>query len=196
MKVIQILAIAGFSTVTVGAYAEDASTMQSVQSAAQQMYYEITGKDSTVINFEKASAILSDAGRNELTALLNAVRDTSPIKEILIVSYSDLDYPQGKKGDLPAKSRQLAKDRAEAVKKRLEELGAKDIQVHNMAEKATWYEKLWVSTDAQVKSEAKEKKSSTDTDDSFYQILGQSLKKSGGPGKVVVVIRHQGTYSH
>lgn len=129
-------------------------------------------------------------------ALLNAVRDTSPIKEILILAYSDLDYPRGEKGDLPQKSRHLAKDRAEAAKDRLEELGAKDIKIHNMAEKATWYDKMWVSTDAQVKSEAKEKKSSTDPDDSFYQILGQSLKKSGGPGKVFVVIRHQGTYSH
>lgn len=66
MKVIPIVAMVAFSAVSAGAYPEDVSTMQSVQSAAQQMHYEITGKDSTVINFAKASATLSEAARTDL----------------------------------------------------------------------------------------------------------------------------------
>lgn len=196
MRAIRALAILSVSTFGLMSLAEDGSTAQSVQGAVQQLHDEITGKDRTVINFAEGSALLSDQGRTELTALINAVRNTSSIKETLILAYSDLDYPRLQKSDLPAKSRRLAQDRAEAVKSRIEQIGGKDITIHNMAKKSTWFEKMWISSDAQVKSEAREKKSDADGDDSFYQILGERLKKDGGPGKVVVVIRHQGNYSH
>jgi hypothetical protein len=172
------------------------ANLSDAKSTVQQKLYEITGKDTAVLSFPAGATRLTSGDETTLKSLLNAVREGGPVKEILVMAYSDQAYPHNQKDDLSAAARDLADARGDAVKKGLENLGAEHVKVHNMAKKAGWFEKTFVTTDAQLKREAVEKPSHTDLDDEFYQALGQRLKTEGGAGKAVVVIRREGTYAH
>ena len=157
---------------------------------AQQMAYEITGKDAATLKFNKGSSALSSSDQSELRTMYNAVKSDSRVKEIVIAAYSDLPYPKSQKSDLPRKSRGLADKRGAQVAKFLHELGAKNVRVVNMAQKATWIERSFDTDEAQLKHGAAESSAKVDADDKFYESLGKHLQTTGGPSDVVVVIRH------
>ena len=157
---------------------------------AQQMAYEITGKDAATLKFNKGSSALSSSDQSELRTMYNAVKSDARVKEIVIAAYSDLPYPKSQKSDLPRKSRGLADKRGAQVAKFLHELGAKNVRVVNMAQKATWIERSFDTDEAQIKYGAAERSDKVDADDKFYESLGKHLQTAGGPSDVVVVIRH------
>ncbi len=157
---------------------------------AQQKAYEITGKDVAILKFNRGSSALSSSDQSELRTMYNAVKSDALVKEIVIAAYSDLPYPKSKKSDLPQKSRGLAEKRGEQVTNFLHELGAKNVRVVNMAQKATWIERSFDTDAAQIKRGAGEQSDKVDADDKFYESLGKHLQTTGGPGEVVVVIRH------
>jgi hypothetical protein len=157
---------------------------------AQQMAYEITGKDAATLKFNKGSSALSSSDQSELRTMYNAVKSDARVKEIVIAAYSDLPYPKSQKSDLPRKSRGLADKRGAQVAKFLHELGAKNVRVVNMAQKATWIERSFDTDEAQIKYGAAERSDKIDADDKFYESLGKHLQTAGGPSDVVVVIRH------
>jgi hypothetical protein len=157
---------------------------------AQQIAYEITGKDAASLRFNKGSSTLSSSDQSELRTMYNAVKSDARVKEIVIAAYSDLPYPKSQKSDLPRKSRSLADKRGAQVAKFLHELGAKNVRVVNMAKKATWIERSFDTDEAQIKHGAAESSDKVDADDKFYESLGKHLQTTGGPSDVVVVIRH------
>jgi hypothetical protein len=157
---------------------------------AQQIAYEITGKDAATLKFKKGSSALSPSDQSELRTMYNAVKSDARVKEIVIAAYSDLPYPKSQKSDLPHKSRGLADKRGAQVAKFLHELGAKNVRVVNMAQKATWIERSFDTDAAQLKRGAAERSDKVDADDKFYESLGKHLQTTGGPSDVVVVIRH------
>jgi hypothetical protein len=61
---------------------------------AQQMAYEITGKDVATLKFNKGSSSLSSGDQSELRTMYDAVKSDARVKEIVIAAYSDLPYPQ------------------------------------------------------------------------------------------------------
>jgi hypothetical protein len=157
---------------------------------AQQMAYEITGKDAATLKFNKGSSSLSSGDQSELRTMYDAVKSDARVKEIVIAAYSDLPYPKSQKSDLPRKSRGLADKRGAEVAKFLQGLGAKNVRVVNMARKATWLERSFDTDAAQIKHGAGEQSDKVDADDKFYESLGKHLQTTGGPSDVVVVIRH------
>ena len=176
-----------------GAQIARAADTETIKEAVRAKVYEITGKDSAVVPFEKGSAKVAESDKEALKGMIKAVKGTGAIKETLVLAYSDLDYPRDQKGDLPDKSRKLAMARGSAVKELLREYGATNVSVHNMAKKASWLERTFVTSDAQLKGEAESKKSPASADNAFYESLGDHLKTYGGAGKVVVVVRHEQT---
>jgi hypothetical protein len=158
--------------------------------AAQQKAYEIVGKDTSRLKFDKGSSSLSSADQSELRTMYNAVKEDARIREIVVAAYADLPYPKDQKSDLPNKSKGLATRRGEEIKKFLTELGAKNVRVVNMAKKATWLERTFDTKEAQLKQGASESPSKVDQDDMFFESLGKHLQTEGGPGNAVVVIRH------
>ena len=158
--------------------------------SAQQKAYEIGGKDVATLKFDKGKSTLSSGDQSELRTMYNAVKEDSRVTEIIVAAYSDLPYPKSKKSELPTKSRQLADKRGTEVSKFLNELGAKNVRVVNMAERATWLDRTFDTKEAQVKRESSEMPSKANTDDLFYESLGRHLQKSGAPSDVVVIIRH------
>jgi hypothetical protein len=158
--------------------------------AIQQKAYEITGKDTAVLKFDKKSSAISSNNQSELRTMYNAIRGDSRVKEIVIAAYSDLEYPHDAKATLPHKSRELAAARGDQVKKFLSELGANHVRVVNMAKKSSWMQQVVDTKEAQFKHGADEVGHVGDRNDPFYQTLGRHMQSIGGPEKVVVVVRH------
>jgi len=165
--------------------------------AVRTAIYDITDKGSAELRFAKGSDSLTDAQKSELKSMITAFTSDGKTENVVVVAYADKNYPRGSKNDLAKEDRDLATRRGETVKKHLDSVGAKDVTVYNMAEKANWFEKTFVTKDAQVKREAKEDVGDTSDNDAFYEALGRHLGKTGGPGKVVVVMRHKNSgHSH
>ncbi len=199
MKNMNFLTVATLCTLCVSSLAARAQTetdLKVAKESIQQRLHEITGKDTVVVNFKKGSAHLSESDLSELKTTLNAVKEDSKVKEILILAYSDRPYPHNLKSDLPKASQKLAQKRADAVSDKVKSFGGKSVKTYNMAVKASWFEKTLVTSTAQVKQEAVKSPANQDSDDAFYQALGQHLVGQGGPGKVVVVVRRDFAYSH
>ncbi len=184
-------ALLGTFTLAPIALAEDTVTgkAKNAVEAVKRTVYDIADKDSATIGFNKGSTTLTDNDVRELRATMDAVKDDAGIKEILVISYADKPYPRDQKDSLASADQTLAKKRGDATKSKLEGLGAKNITIYNMAEKANWFEKTFVTNDAQIKNEAHDKVGSVTADDSFYESLGRLLTRDGGAGKVVVVMR-------
>ncbi|MCX6131571.1 MAG: hypothetical protein NTX25_21235 [Proteobacteria bacterium] len=176
--------------------AKEAKEEKAIKETVQQKLYEISGKDTVVLNFKKDSVQLSEAEISELKTTLAAVKEDSKVKEILILAYADQPYPHDQKSDLNKSARKLAQKRGNVVKEKISSFGGKNIKVYNMATKANWFEKALVTSTAQVKQEAVKSPANQDADDAFYQALGKHLVAQGGPGKVVVVMRRDFSYSH
>lgn len=199
MKKMSILTFATICSLSLSSFegrAQTAADLKDAKESIQQRLYEITGKDTVVVNFKKGSAHLSESDLSELKTTLNAVKEDAKVKEILVLAYSDRPYPHNLKSDLPKSSQKLAQKRADAVAEKVKGFGGKSIKIYNMAVKANWFEKTLVTSTAQVKQEAAESPANQDSDDAFYQALGQHLVAQGGPGKVVVVVRRDFAYSH
>ncbi|MCX6124064.1 MAG: hypothetical protein NTV34_04855 [Proteobacteria bacterium] len=180
----------------VAASAARAQNTNTTKESIQQTFYELTGKDTATLKFEKGSSKLSAANEAELKTMFNAVRDNAKVKEIMVLAYSDLDYPANQKSDLPNRSKVLADKRGKTVSSKLQEFGALKLKIISMATKSSWFDKAFVTKEAQVKQEAVAKQGDADFDDVFYEALGARLRTSGGPGSVIVVIRHDGPYKN
>ncbi len=63
--------------------------VKSAKEGIQQEIYEITGKDSATLKFDKGATALSESADSELKTMLNAVRDREQIREILVLAHSD-----------------------------------------------------------------------------------------------------------
>ena len=191
-----IVAGASYAALLVAPAAVAADTAQEIKDTVQQTAYEIADKDNLTIKFAKGSANLSDSAVSELKNTFNAVREDAKVKEILIVSYSDQNYPKNQKDSLSKADRQLADKRIDAIKAKLKDFGASNIKTYNMAEKSNWFEKTLVTSDAQIKREASEKPAKEDRDDAFYQVLGRHLMQKGGASTAFVIVRRDYVYSH
>lgn len=186
------LVMFGMLAGSVGGHAEDiGDKAKAVKESVQTSIYDLTDKDTVVISFEKGSSTFPADKVAELRTTLNAVRSDASIKEVIVATYSDMDYPRDQKNSLPSASVKLAERRGNEVKKKLTELGAKNVTVYNMGEKASWFEKTFSTETAQVKNESAQNPSKMSDDDAFHHSLGRQLVSKGGAQKVVVVIRNE-----
>lgn len=151
--------------------------------------YDITDKASIQLKFDKGTAALSESQRSQIGSLVKAFASDGKIRGVVVATYADENYPRDRK-ELNQGARNLATRRGESVKAQLLRSGAKDVTVYNMAEKANWFEKTFVTSDAQIKREASSAPDATSEDDAFYEALGRRLRTVGGAGKAVIVMRH------
>lgn len=197
MKMYAKMAMTTLATLAFGSSVLKAeNVVKEAKEAVQQTIYDISDKDTTTVNFEKGSAVLSESAATELKTTLAAGRSDAGLKEVIIATYADKVYPRDAKDSLSKADRDLAKNRGEAIKKKLEEFGGKSVKIYNMAEKANWFERKLVTTDAQVKNEAGKSPEKQDSEDAFFQALGKRLTSIGGPGKAVVVMRYDNALAH
>ena len=186
---VPVSAMLTFAAVAPRAVAQDA--VKDAKEALQTALYDLADKESVIVSFRAGSSKLTSSQVSELRTTYNAFKDDAKVKEIVVVSYSDKPYPRSTKKNLAKADRNLAASRGDVVKKELSKFGGKNIKVYNVAESANWFERFLVTSDAQVKQEAKEQPADQTREDAFFESLGRHLVTVGGPGKVVVVMRHE-----
>lgn len=171
-------------------HAEAGKTLKDAGQAIRTAAYDITDKNSVTLSFDAKSATLTDSQKNQLKALSDSFASDGKVRDVVVAAYSDKNYPKGK-DTLTKQERDLAAKRGDAVKAHLSSIGRKSVTIYNMAEKANWFERKLVMKDAQVKREATEKADNVSNDDAFFEALGRHLTSVGGPGKVIVLMRHE-----
>ncbi len=72
-------------------------------------------------------------------------------ERVIIAAWADQAAPGEGKKPLSTNAVRLAQARGEALRERLEKMGAKDIELHNMAKKPTKFAKFISSEDARIK---------------------------------------------
>jgi hypothetical protein len=169
-------------------YAEP--SLKDAKDAARTAIYDITDKSSIDIKFDKGTAALSSSQKGQIKSLVSAFASDGRVKDVVVAAYADENYPR-ERSELTKGARELATRRGDAVRDELKRAGAKEVTVYNMAEKANWFEKTFVTSDAQVKREASSSPDAVSEEDAFFESLGRHLRKVGGASKVIVVMRHK-----
>lgn len=99
--------------------------------------------------FAKGSSRLSPAARKNIRDLMGKIK-TGDVKEIKVVAWSDEEYPSVHTRKLSDREKNLARDRAENIKSKLE-AGSAKIEILNMAERPGALGSLLQSDDARIK---------------------------------------------
>lgn len=183
--VISLLSILG----AVDSFGADSKTTNAKESI-QQFFYEITDRDSSIFTLDPGVTTFSDAQLAELKTTVAAVRERHKLLDVVVVAYADEGYPAGSKESLAEPKRKLADERATHAKAKIKELTTTSVTTYNMAKKANWFEKTFATNGSQIKQETPVKTSRASDSDLFYESLGSFLQDKGGPGKVVVIYRH------
>lgn len=103
------------------------------------------------IEFVKGSAILSENAKSSVNSLINEARRHGNIDELIVLSWSDVEYPSKNLKKLSTQQRLLAKKRNQAVKKYAKDIGNIDVETYNMAEKPNAIAKLLDTEDNRLK---------------------------------------------
>ena len=150
--------------------------------------YEILGKDTVTASFAPGSSDLQQSDRQNMAAVVAAMRNSSVIGSAIVAGWADHEYPASKGQQLGKAERELANARIGKVKNALYDLGVKPVDAHSMAEKPTWLGSLFNSEDTKLKGAGKVR----NEEDELTTAIGKIIRENGGPGKVVVIIRRQG----
>lgn len=120
-------------------------------SVAKTVAQSSEAQDFVEIEFGLGSAILSDAAKSSLTSIVSKARRAGKLDEVIVLSWSDFEYPAKDAGTLPRGQRDLAGERNRAVKAYLQASPGVDVETYNMAEKPNTLSK-WINTsDNQMK---------------------------------------------
>ena len=161
------------------------STLQDLKIKTDQ----ILAKDTLTVSFAPGSSELTESERNNLSAAITAVKNSATISSAVVAGWADRQYPEVKDQVLEKSERKLAETRVTNVKNALIDFGVTKVETHSMAEHPTWLGKLLNTKDTMLKGEGKIKSEK----DEQTAMIGKILRENGGPSKVVVVIRRQGS---
>jgi hypothetical protein len=186
-KIVLVAITANFWSMTPRIAIAETTTTTLIQDIKTKSY-EILGKDTVTASFAEGSSDLKDSDRQNISAVVTAVRNNAVIESALVAGWGDHDYPVAKGQRLGKVDRDLASARVAKVKSALFEIGVKSVDAHSMAEKPTWLGQMFNTEDAKLKGGGKIR----DANDELTAAIGQILRESGGPGKVVVIVRRQG----
>ena len=146
------------------------------------------GMHYTTVVFNEGKSSLRDLNRNNLSNLVKkAQNQKAPIREIRILSWADVEYPDKVRGKSSLQDITLAKKRAENIKKFLQEKleGANDIDSYNMAKRPDLFSKILRDDEFQVK-EALEASGATAT-----ELPGGDISYTKA-SKAIVIIDYEG----
>lgn len=127
------------------------SNAQDVEMATAKM---VGAKEVAPVFFDPGTKTLSAQEKTEIQAFFTTIREADKIKEVKVLAWGDREYPE-KKEKASAKQIELAKGRAEAIKKYLtQDLKIKSVETHNMAERPSKLSEFFKTEDYEVKSSA------------------------------------------
>lgn len=199
MKIVKHLPLCVGLALAANAFAADDTVGESAKKAGESAMTGVMGameKNTVEVDFEKGSAKLSDMEVTELRSLIKAARDNGKIEKIYVGAWADKSFSEGKAADYSDADKNLAKERAKAVEKVLDEVGAKDVEVVNLADKPNWFAQTLGTEDSKIKDTVAGKdvtkgKSADDVskEDREMAAVGKTMKSEGGASKAVVVVQ-------
>lgn len=167
------------------------TTVQGVIQDAKTKVFEAFNKESVTVDFTAGKSEVTAAEQKDLTALITAAQSDGKIKEVIVASWSDVEYPATKGESLPQAAKDLATARNTNLSRVIKTLGVATVTTYTMTEQPNWIEKAFNTKDAKVKGEGDVK----DADDNLAAEIGKTLRDKGGPGKAVVLVRREGDFS-
>lgn len=118
---------------------------------AQTVAKDSEAQDFVEIEFGRGSAALSDEAKASLTSVVSKAKLAGNIDEVIVLSWSDLEYPSKDSKALPRDQRNLAGERNRAIKSYLQSARDVDVDTYNMAEKPNTLSKWFDTSDSQLK---------------------------------------------
>lgn len=186
-KLKSLMGIAILGLLSAISYAEnnkDKTLMEKVKTTT----YDIMDKETVTLDFDTNSSVVSEGMKTSIRALVDAAKKEGRITKVFVASWADRSLPMDSSEKLSDGDKNLAKDRADNVKKVLASIGMKDVEIYNMAEQPSWLGRTFRTDDAQVKQSMKGKS----VNDHEMTELGRKLDDKGGVGKVVVAVVRRG----
>ena len=161
-----------------------------VEEKTKVMMNDVRDKRDVAAHFDRGSAVLSDDAKSSIKALVEGLDVDQRSGKVMVVAWSDKDFPAARSDVTTKTDQKLADDRAGAVKAYLHQLGAdRHVTTVNMAQKDNVLARVFDAETSKVKETYK--KGVTDSKELADNV--KTLKDDGGPGKVVVLFT-EGTY--
>ncbi|MBC7538506.1 MAG: hypothetical protein H7281_06785 [Bacteriovorax sp.] len=108
--------------------------------------------DFVEIQFKPGSSFLSESSKSSLDSLIKVANHEGVIDEIIILSWSDEEYPSKKIKSLPKKQKELAASRNKVVEEYVKTMRSVEVNTYNMAERPNVISKLFKTTDSKLKN--------------------------------------------
>ena len=109
-------------------------------------------QDFVEIVFQNASSLLSDDAKESLNLIIQQTRQDEIIDRVIVLSWSDQEYPSKKLKRLPKIQKELAEKRNKAIAKYIKILKDVNIDSYNMAVRPNTLSKLFNTTDSKLKT--------------------------------------------
>lgn len=129
---------------------------------------EVKAHSFVEITFEPGSATLSENSKKSLNSVMSQANRQGKIDEIMVMSWSDEEYPSDNIKRLPKPQRDLAARRNKAVEKYVKSIRKVDVDLYNMAEQPNVLSKWFNTTDNKLKNSLMAAGLPTTADDPQY----------------------------
>lgn len=136
----------------------------------------------TTLTFAEQKAILTSDSKSKLDLLIKNARVLGKINEVQVAAWSDNPAPRENE-QLSKPDRVLAEKRANVINKYLKSRAKVAVSTYNMAEHASWLDKIFGSANSDLKSEIGYGGDMPMSKEEF-----QIIKNNGQPSKAVVLV--------
>jgi len=120
------------------------------------------------IEFKPGTATLTDNAKTSLHSIVTQARQDGKIDEVIVLSWSDEEYPSKNQKKLPKAQRELAEKRNKMVEQYVKSMRDVDVNTYNMAERPTAFSSLFNTADSKLKESMVSAGLSTTADSADY----------------------------
>ena len=113
---------------------------------------EVKAHNFIEINFKQASAVLTNDAASSIDAAVLQAKQRGEINQVIVLSWSDEEYPSKKRNKLSKIQSALAEKRNVAIKKHFASMKGVDVDTYNMAERPNALSKWFNTTDTKLKN--------------------------------------------
>ena len=119
---------------------------------AQQMAAEQQASYVTELSFAKNSTQLNEANKSKIQQIVGQAERDGKVKEVMVITWADLEYPSVHTKKLSSSDRQLVKNRNKSIENFFETMpGNMKVSFHSMAERPNTLKEMLSTTDARIK---------------------------------------------
>lgn len=104
------------------------------------------------LNFSQGSSSLDEDSKTALNTMMDQANQVSPLSKVLVLSWSDEEYPSAGKKKLSKAQRNLAEKRNNSIKSYLKGQRKVSVESYNMAERPNSVSKLFNTSDTKMKN--------------------------------------------